>query len=112
MYPRETGAPVLVKIWSSGSWSKPQYYNSIEDLLKETETTNAGYGTMGQKWEIEGSLIAPPSPIYKKIIYAWKDENRRLQIANSIEEAKDLMKDSINLHPLERLHIFHRTSPH
>ena len=88
---KETGVPVLVSTWVSGSWSTPRYYDSIDELMISIGSKNAGYGINGQKWEIEGSLIAPPSPIYQKVVYVWNDENDRLQIANSIEEAIQLM---------------------
>lgn len=92
---KETGVPVPVRTWSSGSWSPPKEYDSIEKLLIHLNCTGAGYGPIGQNLELEGGLIVPNSSIYQKVIYAWRDRNDRLQIANSIEEAHELMIELI-----------------
>ena len=87
----ESGVPVPVSVWVSGSWSIPKTYHNLSQLIEESGAMGAGYGPEGQYWELQGMLIGPPIHMYKKILYAWVDENKRLQIANSIQEAKELM---------------------
>ena len=87
----ETGVPVPVRIWNGSDWDPPKTYQSLEDLLRDAGASGAGYGKMGQAWELEGLLIGPPTYLYQKVLYAWVDDNHRLQITNSMQEATELM---------------------
>jgi len=87
----EIGTPVLISAWISGSWTKPKTYDSFQELMNDIGVKVVGYGPAGQYHEIQGMFVGPPTLLYQKVLYVWVDDEDRMQVANSVQEAIELM---------------------